>query len=121
MSACHLRASLVGSALQDLPLSRVDLLFIRNIATLAGSATHDLGQHRNVILLNCADSNPTTAEFQSILRTTDLVILSKANSLEVMPDIDSAPAAVTLRKLGRRTPSIQSVALRARSLAPWLQ
>lgn len=121
VSACHLRASLVGSALQDLPLSRVDLLFIRNVATLAGSATHDLGQHRNVTLLNSTDSNHTTAEFQLILRTTDLVILSKADLLEVMPDIDSARAAVALRMLGRRTPLMQSVALRARSLAPWLQ
>jgi hydrogenase nickel incorporation protein HypB len=121
VSACHLRAGLVGSALQDLPLSRVDLLFIRNVATLAGSASHDLGQHRNVTLLNSADSNHTMAEFQLILRSTDLVILSKADLLEVMPDIDSAQAAVALRMLGRRTPLIQSVALRARSLTPWLQ
>jgi hydrogenase nickel incorporation protein HypB len=121
VSACHLRASLVDSALQDLPLSRVDLLFIGNVANLAGSANYDLGQHRNVTLLNHTDSNHTTAELQSILRTTDLVILSKADLLEVMPDIDSAQAAVALRMMERRTPMIQSVALRARSLAPWLQ
>jgi hydrogenase nickel incorporation protein HypB len=121
VSACHLRAGLVDGALQDLPLPGIDLLFIGNVAGLASSASHDLGQHRNVTLLSATDSNHTPAEFQLILSATDLVILSKADLLEVMPDIDAAQAAVALRMLGRRTPIIQSLALRARSLAPWVQ
>jgi hydrogenase nickel incorporation protein HypB len=121
ISACHLHASLVEGALRDLPLSRIDLLFIGNVSSLVGSAGYDLGQHRNVTVLSSTDSNHTPVEFQLILRNTDLVILSKAELLEVMPGTDSAQAAVALRMMGRRTPLIQSVALRARSLAPWLQ
>jgi hydrogenase nickel incorporation protein HypB len=121
VSACHLHASLVDGALQNLPLSRIDLLFIGNVASLAGPAAYDLGQHRNVTVLSSTDSKHTPADFQLILRNTDLVMLSKAGLLEVMPDIDAAQVAVALRMLGRRTPVIQSMALRARSLAPWLQ
>jgi hydrogenase nickel incorporation protein HypB len=121
VSACHLRASLLDGALQDLPLPGIDILFIGNAANLAGSASNDLGQHRNVTLLSSTDSNHTPAQFQQILRNTDLVLLNKAELLEVMPDIDAGQAAVALRMLGRRTPIIESVALRARSLAPWLQ
>jgi hydrogenase nickel incorporation protein HypB len=119
-TACHLDAHLVHSALHDLPLAGLDLLFIENVGNLVCPASFDLGQHRNVTLLATTEGDDKPAKYPVIFRASDLVVLSKTDLLDVMDDFDPARAAAALRALGRDTPMIQTAARRTPAIGPWL-
>src|SRR6202161_3139134 len=120
-TACHLDAHLVHRALHDLPLAGLDLLFIENVGNLVCPASFDLGQHRNVTLLSVTEGDDKPAKYPVIFRASDLVVLSKADLLDVLDDFDPARAAAALRALGRDTPMIRTAARRTPALRPWLE
>jgi len=119
-TACHLDAHLVHLALHDLPLEGLDLLFIENVGNLVCPASFDLGQHRNVVLLSVTEGDDKPAKYPVMFRSADLVVLSKADLLQVLDDFDPARAADALRALGRDTPLIRTAARRAPELGLWL-
>jgi hydrogenase nickel incorporation protein HypB len=119
-SACHLDAHLVHQALHQLPLTGIDLLFIENVGNLVCPASFDLGQHRNVTLLSVTEGDDKPAKYPVIFRASDLVVLSKADLLEVLDDFDPARAHAALRALGRDTPMIRTAARRTPAIDPWL-
>jgi hydrogenase nickel incorporation protein HypB len=119
-TACHLDAHLVHGALHDLPLAGLDLLFIENVGNLVCPASFDLGQHRNVILLSVTEGDDKPAKYPVMFRAADLVVLSKADLLEVLGDFDPGQAAAALRALGRDTPMIRTAARRTPELGLWL-
>jgi|SRR5271167_427438 len=120
-TACHLDAHLVHGALHQLPLAGVDLLFIENVGNLVCPAAFNLGQHLNVTLLSVTEGDDKPAKYPVIFRASDLVVLSKADLLDVMDDFSPARAAAALRALGRDTPMIRTAARRAVRAGPWLE
>jgi hydrogenase nickel incorporation protein HypB len=119
-TACHLDAHLVHRALHDLPLAGLDLLFIENVGNLVCPASFDLGQHRNVTLLSVTEGDDKPAKYPVIFRASDLVVLSKADLLDVLEDFDPARAAAALRGLNCDTPMIRTAARRSPAIGPWL-
>ena len=119
-TACHLDAQLVHRALHDLPLAGLDLLFIENVGNLVCPASFDLGQHLNVVLLCATEGDDKPAKYPVMFRAADLVVLSKADLLEVLDDFDPARAATALRALGRDVPLIPTATRRRPALAAWL-
>src|SRR3984957_10229829 len=119
-TACHLDAHMVHRALHEMPLASLDLLFIENVGNLVCPASFDLGQHRNVTLLSVTEGDDKPAKYPVIFRASDLVVLSKADLLDVLEDFDPERAAAALFALGRDTPMIHSAARRAPALRPWL-
>jgi hydrogenase nickel incorporation protein HypB len=120
-TACHLDAHLVHRALDDLPLKDLDFLFIENVGNLVCPASFDLGQHRNVTLLSITEGDDKPAKYPVIFRASDLVVLSKADLLDVLKDFDPARAAAALRALGGGTPMIRTAARRNPMIGPWLE
>ena len=119
-NGCHLDAKQVHRGLHELPLAGLDLLFIENVGNLVCPANFDLGQHRNVALLSVTEGDDKPAKYPVMFRACDLVVLSKADLLDVLEDFDPSRAASVLRMLGRDTPMIQTAARRALAIAPWL-
>src|ERR1700722_19992505 len=119
-TACHLDAHLVHRALHEIPLASLDLLFIENVGNLVCPASFDLGQHRNVTLLSVTEGDDKPAKYPVIFRASDLVVLSKADLLDVLDDFDPVRAAAALRALGGETPMIRTAARRVPNIAPWL-
>lgn len=106
-SACHLDAHLVHDALHQMDLTGVDILFVENVGNLVCPASFDLGQHRNVILLSVPEGDDKPAKYPVMFRAADLVMLSKADLLDVMPEFDPGKARAALRDLGKDIPIMQ--------------
>jgi hydrogenase nickel incorporation protein HypB len=60
------------------------------------------------------------AKYPVMFRACDLVVLSKADLLDVLDDFDPLRAAAALSMLGRDTPMICTAARRTPRLQPWL-
>jgi hydrogenase nickel incorporation protein HypB len=117
---CHLDAHMVHDALHALDLASVDILFIENVGNLVCPASFDLGQHANVTLLAVTEGDDKPAKYPVMFRKSDLVLLSKADLLDVLDDFSPAKAVNHIRALANPAEVMQVSARRHDTLAPWI-
>ena len=119
-SACHLDAHMVHSALHELALDDVDIVFIENVGNLVCPASFDLGQHVNVALMSTPEGHDKPAKYPVMFRTAELVVISKADLLGVLDDFDPAYATDCLRQLANPAPVIEVSAKSGDGMPDWL-
>jgi hydrogenase nickel incorporation protein HypB len=118
--ACHLDAHMVHDALHEMDLDGVDVLFIENVGNLVCPASFDLGHHVNVILLSVTEGDDKPAKYPVMFRAADLMLLTKADLLEVLDDFDTVKAERHLRELANPAGVMTLSARRPESLEAWL-
>ena len=119
-NACHLDAHMVHSALHEFDLADLDLLFIENVGNLVCPASFDLGHHLNVTLLSVPEGDDKPAKYPVMFRTADVVLLSKADLLPLMPEFDPQRARAYLRDLATSADILPVSVRNADGLAPWI-
>ena len=119
-SACHLDAHMVHTALHELDLDDVDILFIENVGNLVCPASFDLGQHRNVTLLSTPEGHDKPSKYPVMFRAADLVVITKADLLQVLDDFDPDYATTCLRQLASEAPVMNVSARAGTGLDDWL-
>ncbi|MEO1202904.1 MAG: hydrogenase nickel incorporation protein HypB [Pseudomonadota bacterium] len=103
-SACHLDAHMVHSALHELDLDAVDIVFIENVGNLVCPASFDLGQHVNVALLSTPEGDDKPAKYPVMFRAADLVLITKSDLLAVLDDFSPDAATACVRGLASDVP-----------------
>ncbi len=119
-SACHLDAHMVHSALHELDIDGVDIVFIENVGNLVCPASFDLGQHLNVTLLSTPEGHDKPSKYPVMFRASDLVLISKSDLLPVLDDFDPAYAEDCLRQLASSAPVMELSARKGTGLDQWL-
>ena len=117
--ACHLDAHMVHDALHEMDLDGIDLLFIENVGNLVCPASFDLGHHVNVTLLSVTEGDDKPAKDPVMFRAAGLVVLSKADFLDVIDDFDTDQAERHVRNLANPAEVLTVSARRPDSLKPW--
>jgi hydrogenase nickel incorporation protein HypB len=117
--ACHLDAHMVHEALHAMDLDGVDLLFIENVGNLVCPASFDLGHHVNVALLSVTEGDDKPAKYPVMFRAADLVLLSKADFLDVIDDFDPVKAERHVRELANPAEVLALSVRRPESLQAW--
>ena len=82
---CHLDAPQVQSALEQLPLGEIDLLFIENVGNLICPTGFALGEHVNVLIANVPEGHDKPIKYPGMFAAVDALILNK---IDLMPYID---------------------------------
>lgn len=82
---CHLDAPQVQSALQQLPLDEIDLLFIENVGNLICPTGFALGEHINVMIANVPEGHDKPIKYPGMFTVVDALILNK---VDLMPYLD---------------------------------
>lgn len=82
---CHLDATMIAKALENLPLGKIDLLFIENVGNLVCPAEFALGEHRKVMLLSVPEGDDKPFKYPVMFTESDVVVISKK---DVMPYFD---------------------------------
>ncbi len=119
-SACHLDAHMVHTALHDLDLDAVDIIFIENVGNLVCPASFDLGQHLNVTLLSTPEGHDKPAKYPVMFRASDLVLITKSDLLAVLDDFDPQYAEKCLRQLANTAPMMEISARKGDGMDNWL-
>lgn len=83
--ACHLEIPLVERAFSKLKKPRLDFLFIEDVGNLICPASHDLGEHLRVLLLSSTEGDDKPGKYPKAFRTSDVVVISKADLLPHVP------------------------------------
>lgn len=118
-SACHLDAHLVHTALHEMTIEGLDILFIENVGNLVCPASFDLGQHRNVTLLSSPEGDDKPAKYPVMFRMADLILLTKSDLIDVLGDFDPARATSYIRLLANPAPVLALSARSGQGVEAW--
>ena len=118
-TACHLDADMVHSALHEIDLDAIDIVFIENVGNLVCPASFDLGQHLNVALLSTPEGHDKPAKYPVMFRAADLIAINKCDLLEVLDDFDPAVARKYIRQLASVAPVIEVSAKSGAGVHDW--
>ena len=80
---CHLDAPMVRTALPDLPLDQLSLLFIENVGNLVCTANFDLGADLALVVASTPEGHDKPYKYPGMFAKADVVVLNKADLLEV--------------------------------------
>jgi len=82
---CHLDATMLSNAFDNLPLQEIDLLFIENVGNLICPASFALGEDRNVLVASVPEGDDKPHKYPVMFSNADLVILNK---IDLLPHVD---------------------------------
>lgn len=83
--ACHLEIGLVKRGLDALPDQDFEFLFVENIGNLICPASHDLAEHRRVVLISTTEGDDKPAKYPKMFRTSDAMLVTKTDLLPHVP------------------------------------
>ncbi len=82
---CHLDASMVHSALHNMDLGGLDLLFIENVGNLVCPAEFELGVDARVMLLSITEGDDKPKKYPLMFSESSLLIFNK---IDLLPNVD---------------------------------
>src|SRR4030042_6664865 len=76
---CHLDAFMVEEGLDNLPLEKVDLLFIENVGNLICPNNYLLGEDIRLMIASLPEGDDKPYKYPAIFADSDVVILNKTD------------------------------------------
>lgn len=82
---CHLIAAQIQQALEKLPLSEIDLLFIENVGNLVCPTNFDLGEFRKWVVISTAEGDDKPLKYPGIFSAAEIMVVNK---VDLIPYVD---------------------------------
>jgi hydrogenase nickel incorporation protein HypB len=117
---CHLDAPQVQSALKQLPLDEIDLLFIENVGNLICPTGFALGEHVNMMIANVPEGHDKPIKYPGMFAAVDAIILNK---IDLMPyiDFDLAAFRTAVRALNAAAPLFEVSCKTVEGIEDWAE
>ena len=78
---CHLDAGMVNSALINLPLDEIDVLFIENVGNLICPGEFALGEHLKVVIASTPEGDDKPHKYPLLFTIADAFVVNKIDLL----------------------------------------
>jgi hydrogenase nickel incorporation protein HypB len=115
---CHIGANMLYRALNDLPLSEIDLLFIENVGNLVCTAEFALGEDRKVLIASTPEGDDKPFKYPLMFHTVDAVLINKIDLLPYVKfDADHFTRAV--REMNEEIEIIQTSCTSGHGIQEW--
>lgn len=108
---CHLPATAVGKALENLDLGTLDLVIVENVGNLVCPAEFYIGEHRKVVVLSLTEGADKPLKYPLMFKESNTVIISK---LDLLPYLDIDLDEIRVNALSVN-PSLEAFVLSART------
>jgi len=87
---CHLDANMTATALADLPLNDIDLLFIENVGNLVCPAEFSLGEDLRILIASTPEGDDKPFKYPLMFHEADVVLINKIDLLPYLKfDVDA--------------------------------
>jgi hydrogenase nickel incorporation protein HypB len=117
--SCHLDAAMVGRALDDLALNRIDILFVENVGNLICPTHWRLGEHLKLCLLSTAEGHDKPVKYPEVFAVSDVILLNKIDLIELV-DFDRAFFYASVRALNPDAPIFEVSCRTDEGLEAWV-
>ncbi|MFW2332016.1 MAG: hydrogenase nickel incorporation protein HypB [Nitrospinota bacterium] len=85
LSICHLDASMISKALDEIEIDGLDFLFIENVGNLVCPASYDLGELMKVVVISTTEGEDKPEKYPKMFLEAKVVILTK---IDLLPYLD---------------------------------
>ena len=116
---CHLDASMVGRALNTLPIAANSVLFIENVGNLVCPAGFDLGEAHKVVMLSVTEGEDKPLKYPDMFAAADVMLLTKIDLLPYL-EFDVAACLAFARQVNPRLRVFELSARTGAGMADWL-
>ncbi|MDP2806258.1 MAG: hydrogenase nickel incorporation protein HypB [Gallionellaceae bacterium] len=116
---CHLDASMIGHALDQLTLAKGSLLFIENVGNLVCPAAFDLGEAAKVVVLSVTEGEDKPLKYPDMFSAARLMLLNKCDLLPYLT-FDVELAIANARRVNPNIEIIQLSATNGAGMDEWL-
>jgi hydrogenase nickel incorporation protein HypB len=101
--SCHLSASQVSGALENLPVDNLDLIFIENVGNLVCPSAFELGETGKIVVLSVAEGDDKPAKYPAIFAKSKVLLINKIDLLAagVLVDFDIERVKADARRLNK--------------------
>jgi hydrogenase nickel incorporation protein HypB len=117
---CHLEAGQVRSALGQVELKGVDILFIENVGNLICPVGFDLGQAVKVGLFSLTEGDDKAAKHPYLVNAADLILLNKIDLAPYLT-FNRPGFEADVRLLNPRVPIMEVSATTGAGMDAWLE
>ena len=80
--ACHLSAAQVNNAIEQLPLDKLDIIFIENVGNLVCPSALELGEDSKIAVLSVAEGDDKPAKYPAIFAKSKVLLINKIDMLK---------------------------------------
>lgn len=115
---CHVDARMTDSALRELDLENLDLLFLENVGNLICTAQSETGAHLNLAVLSVPEGDDKPLKYPVMFRYADVMILNKADYL-AFGDFDRDAFEERVRVLNSNAPMFTVSCRTGAGIAEW--
>jgi hydrogenase nickel incorporation protein HypB len=81
---CHLDAHLVHHALHELPLDKIDILFVENVGNMICPTDFPLGSHVRVVVVSVTEGDDVIRKHPMIFRECQICVINKIDLAEAV-------------------------------------
>jgi hydrogenase nickel incorporation protein HypB len=117
---CHLDAPQVQSALRELPLDEIDLLFIENVGNLVCPTGFALGEQVKMMIANVPEGHDKPLKYPGMFTVVDALVLNKIDLLPYL-DFDREAFRTAFRALNADAPLFEVSCKTGEGLAAWVE
>lgn len=82
---CHLESGWIKSAMEEINLNGLDLIFVENIGNLVCPAEFDVGAHVNAVVLSVTEGEDKPLKYPLAFQSSQLCLISK---IDLLPYLD---------------------------------
>ncbi len=79
--ACHLDANMVREVINDLPLDKLDILFIENVGNLVCPAEFNLGEDEKTMILSISEGHDKPLKYPLMFQESSTLLINKIDLL----------------------------------------
>jgi hydrogenase nickel incorporation protein HypB len=117
---CHLDALQVQSALNQLPLDQIDLLFIENVGNLVCPTGFALGERIKMAVASVPEGHDKPIKYPGMFTVVDALVLNK---LDLMPylDFDAEAFRTAIRALNAHAPLFEVSCKTGEGIEAWVE
>lgn len=115
---CHLNSSLIISALEQLNLDNLDILFIENVGNLVCPVEFDCGEDAKVAILSVAEGDDKPEKYPLLFHLAKALVMNKIDLLPYV-DFNLEKASHFARKLNARLAIFDVSCKTGEGLADW--
>ncbi len=116
---CHLDARMIGAALQEIELSKMDIVFVENVGNLVCPASFDLGEEARVLVYSITEGDDKPKKYETMFKTADVVLINKVDLASVC-NVDVVKVEKEIKYINNKCVVFKISALNKTSLKDWV-
>lgn len=79
---CHMDAGMTSTGIQNMDLSKTDVIFLENIGNLICPAEYDTGSGKNIMILSISEGDDKPLKYPLMFEKSDALIITKMDALD---------------------------------------